>query len=375
MNGTTAKVMRTQERTLLIESERMQPPDGLEHRRASVEAVLLIPAFQPNETLYEVVTTVMNRVKSNVKCIIVNDGSDQSSRGVFDRLGLVKGVELIHHDKNYGKGAALKSGLRRILETYVKARCVVTADADGQHLPNEINEFLELRPKPDELVMGVRKFSKDVPLRSKLGNIVTRFLFKLTFFKNISDTQTGLRAFSTEKMSWMLDVKANKYEFEFDCLIRYARRGSVSELPITTVYEPGNPSSHFNPLKDSTKIFITLFRHSLNVGVVGLFDYLLFAMLFWAEFGIFASLLFARMASSALYFYTARRFVFQSKHNQMLQLIGFGALAFLNVILMWPFIQFLSQEFSITPYFSMALGYLMLFVTNFLLQYHVIFRR
>ena len=84
-------------------------------------------------------------------------------------------VQLLRHAVNLGKGAALKTAFNHVLCTYPELAGVVTADADGQHHPDDIERVAEtLLARPDALVLGARTFGEDVPLRSRFGNIATR---------------------------------------------------------------------------------------------------------------------------------------------------------------------------------------------------------
>src|SRR6185369_8570471 len=163
---------------------------------------------------------------------------------------------------NLGKGAALKTGINHALCTFPGLTGIVTADADGQHHPEDIRRVAETqREHPDALVMGARTFDADVPLRSRFGNILTRRLMQTLIGTKLQDTQTGLRGIPVGLAERLLLVEARGYEFELEMLIAARQAGvPVVEVPIRTIYEPGNKSSHFNPLTDSMKIYFVLLR-------------------------------------------------------------------------------------------------------------------
>ena len=103
-------------------------------------------------------------------------------------------VQLLRHAVNLGKGAALKTAFNYVLCAMPDAAGVVTADADGQHAPEDIARVAEaLAAQPDALVLGARAFGADVPLRSRFGNIVTRGIMHALLGRKLADTQTGLR--------------------------------------------------------------------------------------------------------------------------------------------------------------------------------------
>ena len=94
--------------------------------------VALIPAYNPSESL---ITLVHELLEKEIRCVVVDDGSGQSYEGIFASLD--PGTTVLHQVPNQGKGAALKRGMRYLQDVYPDA-VVVTADADGQHLSEDI---------------------------------------------------------------------------------------------------------------------------------------------------------------------------------------------------------------------------------------------
>jgi hypothetical protein len=140
----------------------------------------------------------------------------------------------------------------------------VTADADGQHLPHDILTLCEqLINDSTSLWLGARQFDGYVPLRSKFGNYLTRKIFGFFVGQTITDTQTGLRAIPKDLMRKIMRIQSNGYEYELEMLIAAQQKQfPLRELPIKTIYELGNTSSHFNPLIDSFKIYFVFVRFS-----------------------------------------------------------------------------------------------------------------
>lgn len=107
----------------------------------------------------------------------------------------------------------------------------------------------------------MREFTGSVPLRSRLGNGVTALLFRGATGRRLRDTQTGLRGYPAGGYDWMLEVAVSRYEYELSALLRARELGlEVEEVGIAAVYEPGNASSHFRPLRDSARIYAPLLR-------------------------------------------------------------------------------------------------------------------
>lgn len=92
-----------------------------------------------------------------------------------------------------------------------------------------------------------------------MGNALTAFLFRLSTGQKLADTQTGLRGFTPQILDWAVRIPGDRYEYEFTMLLRASRFGiALDSHPIMRVYEPGNPTSHFNPVRDSLRIYAPL---------------------------------------------------------------------------------------------------------------------
>ncbi len=127
-------------------------------------------------------------------------------------------VHVVRHDVNLGKGAALKTGIAFAQTQFPALDGIVTADADGQHHPDDIERVARtLEADPHRLVLGVRGFQGDVPLRSRLGNAISRWVVHLVVGQKLSDTQTGLRGIPAILWPRLLAIEANGYEFDSKC--------------------------------------------------------------------------------------------------------------------------------------------------------------
>ncbi|MGA3024234.1 MAG: glycosyltransferase [Bryobacteraceae bacterium] len=224
------------------------------------DVAVVIPAYRPDRTLTGIVLELAEAGFRTI--VVVDDGSEPSHGPVFDSVAQVAGVRVIRHAVNLGKGAALKSGINLALCDSPALLGVVTVDADGQHKTADVVRVAaSLQRHPDSLILGARAFEGRVPLRSRLGNSVTQQVVHLLVGEKLRDTQTGLRAIPARFAASLLGLASNGYDFELDMLVE-ARRNSVAivEQQIETVYEPGNKSSHFNPLVDSMKVYFVLVR-------------------------------------------------------------------------------------------------------------------
>ncbi|MCD8107438.1 MAG: glycosyltransferase family 2 protein [Oscillospiraceae bacterium] len=214
--------------------------------------IALIPAYQPTGDLI----TLLEEISSfDFYAVVINDGSSEEYDEIFIKASDY--AVILSHSENKGKGAALKTGLKYI-ETHFGSDCfVVTMDADGQHTPSDaLRVIKDAEEHPYDLIIGSRALSKDVPLRSRFGNTVTRFVYRLATGVSIRDTQTGLRAFSGELIPKVIGIPGERYEYEMNVLLFLPEMGiSIVEREINTIYIDGNSSSHFDSVRDSAKIY------------------------------------------------------------------------------------------------------------------------
>jgi len=223
---------------------------------AAAEAVILIPSLEPDDRLPRYIRDLTEN--GFRYAVVVDDGSSEQYQPIFREIETIGGATVLHHEKNKGKGEALKTGYRYIKEAMPDITGVITADADGQHT---VKDCIRLAEKLEEgkqaLYLGSRDFGKDnVPFKSSFGNRVTSVLFALLYGHWVSDTQTGLRAFRKEELPFMIDIEGSRFEYEMNVLIACARnRIPIIPVEIETIYENENKGSHYHPLKDSMRIF------------------------------------------------------------------------------------------------------------------------
>jgi len=222
--------------------------------------VILIPAYRPSDALSQLVDQLRQRGAERV--VIVDDGSGADYLELFQTIKERDRADYLAHPTNRGKGSALKTGFGFVAEKYPDAIGVVTADADGQHTAEDIIKLADrLSGNPSAMIMGSRRFAGQLPWRSRFGNTLTRKIFSRLTGQQVSDTQTGLRGIPADWLDWLITLPGERYEYEMAMLLGAKERGlTIVEEPISTVYEPGNRSSHFNPLIDSWRIYRVLLR-------------------------------------------------------------------------------------------------------------------
>jgi glycosyltransferase involved in cell wall biosynthesis len=335
---------------------------------------VLIPAYNPDESLWKVVDGLIRLNFNDI--IIVNDGSKPECDPIFERLEKMEQCHIVRHAVNSGKGRALKTGLNYFYLDFPNSHGVVTADADGQHQPEDILRVAKaLTENPDKLVLGVRKLGREVPFRSLFGNVLTRFVFAALVGKKISDTQSGLRGLPRALVPQLLKVKGERYEYEINMLILTKRKAvDIVEIPIDTIYIEDNISSHFNPFFDSMKIYFQLLRFAFSSLIASFFDFIVFTLTFGLTANIMISLLIGRfIVGSILNYIINRRLVFHSKSGVLSSLLKY----YLALVVM-SFISYLSiniamAELGIKVIAAKIVVETLLFGFSFLIQREFVF--
>ena len=291
---------------------------------------VLIPAYKPDERLIKLVDDLIEAGFRRV--VVVDDGGGETYRPIFEALS--GKARVLTHPVNRGKGAALKTGLKHIMQK--PSDGVVTADADGQHTPADIARIADsLIAHKGALILGSRD-KKAMPPRSKAGNTLPCAVFGLLTGLWISDTQTGLRGLPPEALEAFSKLDGDRYEYEINMLIAAsAMRMPVVEETIETIYIDNNASSHFNALKDGLRIYKLMFREAgrfcLSSVISFVVDFLIFNLLHYAfGAGRVLSQVIARLISAPLNYALNTHMVFGKKPSKQ----SFGKYALLAVCIL-----------------------------------------
>lgn len=215
------------------------------------DIAIVIPAYNPNKKLQKEVEELVSNKYTNI--IIINDGSTQKE--IFENIRN-QGI-IIEHEKNKGKGQALKTGFEYCINNFRNIIGIITVDADGQHTVEDVNKiYMTLKENEQDLILGSRNFKeKNVPYRSKLGNKIISNIVNQRTKHRIVDTQTGLRAIPIKYIEEIKMLEGNGFEYEMNVIL-YAlnKKIKIKEVRINTIYENKNEISHFRPIIDSLKI-------------------------------------------------------------------------------------------------------------------------
>lgn len=308
--------------------------------------------------------------------IVVNDGSALNCAAIFDVIETIDSCSLLHHAVNLGKGRAIKTGLNYAMVHFPDACGVVTCDADGQHLIEDVVAVAKVvKNNPGSLVLGVREFDTNVPLRSRLGNVITRGVFFFLVGKYLTDTQTGLRGIPSCFMPSLLRLEGEGYEYEMNMLIATKTQGiAVIEEKISTIYIENNRSSNFNPLLDSMKIYFLLLRFSLSSLVASMLDIVLFSISYKLTSNILLSIFLGRYTIGPLVnFFVNRNYVFHHKERLNKSIFKYYLFATIMGICAFLLIKVVTEQLIVGVIAAKILVETFLFIISFTMQRDYIF--
>jgi len=216
----------------------------------------VIPAYQAAPSIAAVVQGVLALFP---EVLVVDDGSTDATSEVARQAG----ARVVRHPENRGKGAALATAFQDLFGRGYDG--VITLDADGQHLPEEIPKVLAEIPRGD-LVLGVRDhlFGEMSSVR-RLSNRLSSRAISFAAGQRLNDIQTGFRYYSRRLIEEVGFPEA-RFEAESAVVVRAARRGfRVITVPVRLGFADGRTTSHFRPLLDSLRIASAVTRARLEM--------------------------------------------------------------------------------------------------------------
>jgi len=194
---------------------------------------VVIPAYNEDVTIKQVIYRI-READPDFYVIVVNDGSEDRTR----ERALETGAEVLTHVINRGVGAAVITGIIRALE--MDADIIVTIDADLQHNPRTIQTIIDPILKNEaDVVLGSRFLRKkdleEMPFIKKVGNqILTRFINLLAGL-NVTDSQSGLRAFTNEIIK-DVSLVCDGYGSNSELILELSKRAKFKEVPVPAYY-------------------------------------------------------------------------------------------------------------------------------------------
>jgi glycosyltransferase involved in cell wall biosynthesis len=220
----------------------------------SEKICVIIPVYNNEKTI----ENVIERCKKHIPDIfVINDGSTDKTGAIVHKI---EDIHVHSFEKNQGKGAALKKGFE--IAGQQGFHYGITLDADGQHFPEDIPQFVEkIRKNPRSIIIGVREFDENVTGRSKFGRNFSNFWTRLFTLKTFSDVQSGYRVYPLPEIN-KIRISASRYDFEVEILIKAAWRGiPVVHIPIRVHYDkPEERISHFKAVRDNVRQTLGFFK-------------------------------------------------------------------------------------------------------------------
>lgn len=347
---------------------------GVQTTKALDGCCVIIPALNPLPVLLTLLKDLQHQGFKHI--LLVDDGSSAEFQDIFEAASEM-GATVLRHPVNQGKGAALKTAFEQAhIQGY---SAVVTVDADGQHSAVDAARiaYQVLEERSAICILGVRTFASEVPLRSKFGNLLTRQVFRAFTSIRVSDTQTGLRAFSADLLPLLCKVPGQRYEFEMQMLLWLAEsKLPIKEILIDTIYIDNNAHSHFHPIIDSFRIYWVLFRDFfVAVSSFGI-DIALFSVCHALTGQVLLSTYVSRFISGTYNFLGNRIFVFRITSNRRLgrELIQYVSLAVLLATASGTMVQMLAERTGWGVTLCKITIDLTLYLASFLVRRFVIFR-
>jgi len=215
----------------------------------------VIPLYNHAQTIAQVAQKAQ---ATGCPVFVVDDGSTDGSR---DKIKDLQGIQILRHEHNRGKGAALLTGFAAAAAA---ADWAVTLDADGQHDPEDAKNLIAVIPENTRpIVVGARVYqaSERIPWTSTFGRKFSNFWVRISGGPAVSDSQSGFRIYPLPEVL-NLNTKARRFEFEVEILVQAERRGiPVMEAPVRVRYNPeGGRISHFRPFGDFMRNAATFTR-------------------------------------------------------------------------------------------------------------------
>ncbi len=214
---------------------------------------IVIPAYNQEREIGHLVSQIK---QLGFDVVVVDDGSDDATADAAKKAGAI----VIKHEKNLGKGAAIRTGLEYISKTDVDA--LILMDGDGQHSPLNIKSLIQKAQESEaSLIIGNRMDdTRSMPFLRKCANAFMSLVLSIMAKQKVRDSQSGFRLLKRALFE-KLKLKTANFEIESEMIIKASRMGfKISSVPIKTIYR--GQASLINPLLDTPR-FIKLVINSI----------------------------------------------------------------------------------------------------------------
>lgn len=248
------------------------------------ETYVIIPSYHPTEVLVGLTRSICEK---GYHLIVVDDANGEESRGVLDALD--PRTVILRHDVSRGKGASIKTGLAYVRDCLAAlppleggfdrpTHTVAFMDADGQESPDDLERVLEAARTPEgryRLTIGVCAFERKKYLIPRIGHAITCGIFRLLVGAKLSHSFTCLRACPAEYVDKLLEVEGDRYEYETNVMVHFARHeAGFNEVSIRD--GEVRPQKNFRVIRDSLRVIGGLLRFTASSMLSYALEYLSF---------------------------------------------------------------------------------------------------
>ena len=212
---------------------------------------ILIPAKNESQGL-SLILPKIREYHPDAEIIVVDDASTDNTRPVAESLG----AKVISHPYSKGNGAAIKTGLRA-----AKGDVVVCMDADGQHLPEDIQKLLDKLSAGFDMAVGARNKKGQANIHRGVANgFYNRFASWMVGHR-VEDLTSGFRAVKVKKFREFLTLLPNKFSYPTTITMSFFRAGySVGYVPIDVQPRLAGTQSHIRLWQDGIRFLLIIFK-------------------------------------------------------------------------------------------------------------------
>jgi dolichol-phosphate mannosyltransferase len=230
---------------------------------------IIIPVYNEEKTIALILEKVSKVKMPDVdkEIIVIDDGSTDATLTTINNLQLtVNNFKLIKHKRNLGKGAAVRTGIKKATGEYI-----IIQDADLEYDPKDINKLLKpIKEGKAEVVYGTRlkrmpNFSRDERtlqfLLHYIGNKFLSLLTSILYFRWVTDMETCYKLFPREVING-ITLYARGFEFEPEITAKLLKRGyKIVEVSISTNPRNYEEGKKLNTVKDGVKSLLTIIKY------------------------------------------------------------------------------------------------------------------
>lgn len=200
----------------------------------AMKVVVLVPAYNENKTIENVLERILNQNVDDV--IVIDDGSNDGTAKIVEELG----IKILRNEKNYGKGYSLRKGFEYILNNFNLNDITITIDADNQHSPEDIPRFVKKIEEGYDVVIGIRDF-QNYPFKKRFGNIALSIISSILANYRFHDIMCGFQGIKNYVIRDILNFKIPKrYGIHAYFSIMTSKKFRIAQIRVNSeIYREG----------------------------------------------------------------------------------------------------------------------------------------